>query len=102
MTTKKRRTHTAEFKAQMVLEILSGKRTVPQIAREKRIKDSALYRWRAEAVEKFPLWFEMDSPKPGSDHKIEELEQVIGRLTVENEALKKASSWLNRVARSNA
>jgi transposase len=102
MGSSKRRKHTSEFKAQLVLEVLSGKRSVPQIAREKRIKDSALYRWRAEALEKFPMLFELDAPRPGTDARIEELEQVIGRLTVENEALKKASSWLGRVSKPNA
>ena len=97
----KRRKYTAEFKSQIVLEILSGKKSVPQIAREKRIKDSALYRWKAEAMEKFSLLFGIEAPRLESDRRIEELEQVIGRLTVENEALKKASSWLGRASRTN-
>lgn len=91
MTSLTRRKYTAEFKSQIVLKILSGKKSVPQIAREKRIKDSALYRWKVEAMEKFPRVFETESPHPEADWWVEELEQVIGRLTVENETLKKAS-----------
>lgn len=101
MADKKRRKYTSELKSQIVLEILSGKKSVTQIAREKRIKDSALYRWNAEAAEKFPLLFEIEAPRPEAAGRSEELEQVIGRLTVENEALKKASSGLGRVSRTN-
>jgi transposase-like protein len=39
----KRRKFTAEFRSQVVLEVLSRKLTVPQVAEKYKIKDSAIY-----------------------------------------------------------
>jgi transposase-like protein len=39
----KRRKFTAEFRSQVVLEVLSRKLTVPQVAKKYKIKDSAIY-----------------------------------------------------------
>ena len=41
--TKSRREFTADFKAQVVLELLSGKKTVAELARGHDIKDSLIY-----------------------------------------------------------
>ena len=41
--TKPRREFTAEFKAQVVLELLSGKKTVAELSREHEVKDSLIY-----------------------------------------------------------
>ena len=86
---KERRKFGAQYKVKLVLEIVSGQRTVAEIARKESIKDSLLYEWKALFLANAPSVF--DAPKPDSEHeaKIAELEQVIGRLTIENEALKK-------------
>lgn len=100
MISKKRRKFTAEFRSQVVLEVLSGKLSVAQAASKYKIKDSAIYQWKAQALERLPLLFEMKPPEQEGAEKIAELERMIGQLTIENDALKKASRWLSRASRS--
>lgn len=90
-----RRKYAPEQKARLVLEIISGKRTVAEIARTERIKDSVLYGWRNDVLEKLPLLFEMKAPDQRQNEREAELEQIIGQLTIENQTLKKASRWLS-------
>ena len=71
-----------------------------EIARSEKIKDTLLYRWRTEAVEKLPLVFRLGTPDPAQQAWVQELEQLIGQLTVENAALKKASRWLSGLSRN--
>ena len=89
--TNKRKKYAPEYKAGLVLEIVSGKRTVAEIARTEKIKDSVLYEWRNDVIAKLPLLFAMDLPAQRQNERENELEQLIGQLTIENQALKKAS-----------
>lgn len=95
----KRRKFTAEYKARLVLELLSGQRSAADIARKEHIKDALLYEWRAQFLERAPVVFSEPAPSHESEQKVAELEQLIGQLTIENEVLKKASRWLQRIAR---
>ena len=100
MVSKKRRKFTAEFRAQVVREVLTGKLTVAQAASKYKIKDSAIYEWRTQALERLPLLYETKAPEQDGVERIAELERIIGQLTVENDALKKASRWLGRASAS--
>jgi transposase len=101
MTSNKRRKHSPEFKAAIVLELLAGKVSVAQLARKHRLKASMLYEWKREAIEKLPLVFVQRAPEEAVDQRVEELERLIGQQAVEIAALKKASKWLSRASRSN-
>ncbi len=101
MISKTKRKHTPEFKAGIVLEVLSGKATTPELAKRHRIKDSLIYGWRREAVDRLPLVFMQRTPEELTDPRIADLERLIGQQAVELEALKKASRWLSRMSRSN-
>jgi putative transposase len=96
-----KRKYAPEEKARMVLEIISGKRTVAEIARAERIKDSVLYSWRNDVLEKLPMLFAMKAPDQAQREREAELEQIIGQLTIENQALKKASRWLSGLSSRN-
>ena len=98
---RRQRQFSAEYKAKIVLEMLTGKRIVAEIARTEKIKDSLLYKWRAEALEKLPLVFSMARPDREQNQREKELEQLIGQLTIENQALKKASRWLSGLSHKN-
>jgi len=52
LVSKKRRKFTAEFRAQVVLEVLSGKLTVVQSASKYKFKYSAICEWRNQALER--------------------------------------------------
>ena len=51
--------------------------------------------WKATFLEKAHLVFDSDRPRSAEQARIAELEQVLGRMTLENEILKKASSRLS-------
>jgi len=95
----KRRKFSAEYKARLVLELLSGQRSAAEIARKEHIKDSLIYEWRAQFVERAPAVFGEPGPNHAAEQKVADLEQLIGQLTIENEVLKKASRWFQRMAR---
>jgi transposase-like protein len=99
----KYRKHTAEFKAQIVLEMLSGEKSVAQISREHRIKDSLLYRWKAEFLERVPEVFASgaDKEKVRLQDQVAELERLVGRLTMQLEIAKKASHYLKSTPDAN-
>jgi transposase len=93
------RTYTPEFKVRVVLELISGKRTLGEISREHNIKDSVISRWRQEFLERAPQLFEQPGDKDNQAQRIAELERTIGRMTVQLELAKKVfgdSDYLSR------
>jgi len=95
----KRRKFTPEFKAQVVLEVLSGAKKPAQACREYQIRDSLLCRWKRDFLERAPQIFEQEKAQDTSRSRIAELERMVGRLTMELEISKKASLLLG-VARN--
>jgi transposase-like protein len=95
----KRRTFSAEFKLDTVIEGLRGEKPIAQICREREITDSLYYKWRDQfydrAVEIFSDGRQVEQRNNDLEGQIAELERIIGRLTVENEILKKARTWLD-------
>ena len=94
----KRRTFSPEFKAQVVLEVLTGAKSGAQVCREHRIKDTILSRWKQEFIERSPQLF-APSGHPGKaqsleEERIAELERLVGQLTMELQAAIKASLLL--------
>ena len=73
MAAKKRRKFTSEFRATVVLEVISGRMTVAQAASKFKIMDGAIYEWRAAALERLPLLFEMKAPEQEGQERIAEL-----------------------------
>jgi transposase-like protein len=92
---KKRRVFKPEFKARVVLEILTQQKSVAQASREYGIKDTILSRWKQELVERSPQVFESSSTDDDRDRRMAELERMVGRLAMELEMSKKVSSILN-------
>jgi transposase-like protein len=90
----KRRTFSGQFKAQVVLEVLTGVKSAAQVCREYDIKETVLSRWKQEFIERAPELFERQRGQNHQDERVAELERVIGRLTVELEMAKKASLLL--------
>ena len=91
----KRKTYTAEFKAGLVLEILTEQKSIAQASREYGIKDSVISRWKQEFIERSPQVFEKENSRDEREQRIAELERMIGRLAMELEMSKKVSRFLN-------
>ena len=90
----KRRTFAAKFKAQVVLEVLTGVKTSAQICRGHQIKESVLSRWKQRFIERAPELFERSQTQGHQEERIAELERMVGRLAMELEMAKKASLLL--------
>lgn len=91
----KRRSFSGRFKAQVVLEVLTGVKSAAQVCREHDIKETVLSRWKQEFIERSPELFERRRGDNTQDERVAELERVVGRLTLELEMAKKASLLLN-------
>jgi transposase len=90
-----RRQFTAEFKAQRVLEVLSGRKTAAAMCREYQLKPDLLTRWKADFVTRAAIVFAGDEASQQAERRIAErriaeLERMVGRLTVELDVAKKA------------
>lgn len=85
-----RRQFTAEFKAQRVLEILSGSKTAAAICREYHLKPDLLTRWKADFVAHASDIFSGAVANQQTEARVAELERLVGRLTLELEVAKKA------------
>jgi transposase len=83
------RTYTPEFKVRVVMELISGKKSVSEASREYGIKDSVISRWRQEFMERAPQIFEQPGDRDAQAERIAELERMLGRLTVQVEMAKK-------------
>jgi transposase-like protein len=61
------------------------------------------YKWRQEFLERAPQLFadQRQTVNDGKDEQIAELERMVGRLTMENEILKKGSAILTSMRRQN-
>ena len=94
----KRRTFTPEFKAQVVLEELTGVKDRDEICREYRLRPQVFSRWREEFVERAPEIFATERSRGDEQERIADLEQMVGRLTMELEVAKKASNILTSLS----
>ena len=90
----KRRTFSPEFKAQAVLEVLTGVKSGAWVCREHQIKDSVLSRWKQEFIERAPRLFERGRVQSQEEERIAELERLVGQLTMELAMAKKVSLLL--------
>lgn len=96
-----RRKFTAEFKAKVVLELISGEKGLMQASREYGIKDSVLSRWKQEFLERAPRVFEQAKSLNPEAERIAELERMVGRLALQLDMAKKVferSSYPRKVS----
>lgn len=91
--TRRRRTFSAEFKAQVVLALLSGEKSIAEASREYQVKDTVLSRWKQEFVERAAQVFEPVPELQERERRIAELERMLGRLTLQLELSKKVLSY---------
>ena len=97
----KRRTFTPEFKAQVVLDMITTPKSAGQASREYGIKDSVLSRWKQEFIERSPMLFDRSPVNDDRDQRIAELERMVGRMAMELEMAKKVSNFLNSSGKKN-
>ena len=83
-----RRRFTIEFKSQVVEEYLSGVSSAAQLMRRHDISSGLLYHWKDQYAK--GRFDNPPTPEAALEERVRQLEQLVGRLTLENEFLKKA------------
>jgi transposase len=98
---RKRRRFTPEFKAELVLEILSGAQSPAEACRRHALSPNLLGLWKATFLERAHTLFQPDDQRAEDQARIAELEQLLGRATRQIEILKKASRLLDAASTRN-
>jgi transposase len=84
-----RRQYNAEFKAKVVLEVLSSEKTPSEVCRAHKLNINVLNRWRKELVEQASTIFERIEMRSEDQQRIAELERLVGQMTMQLEVAKK-------------
>ena len=85
---KHRRSFPIELKRQIVEELLSGMSTPAQLIRSHEISSGLLYHWKEQYAR--GRFDNAPSKESALEDRVRQLEQLVGKLTLENEFLKKA------------
>lgn len=96
-----RRKFDPDFKARVVLEMISGEKGLMQASREYGIKDTVLSRWKQEFLERAGQLFAEPQTKNQDQERIVELEQMVGRLTMQLEMAKKVLKYSGSKPKGN-
>ncbi len=89
----KHKQYSAELKTQVVLEVLKGQKSLAEICREHEVAADLVCHWRDVFLERAPQVFldpRATSKTAAEEQRIAELERMVGRLTMELDASKKA------------
>ena len=95
---RKRRTHSAEFKARVAMEAMKGIKPIHQIASENEIHPVQVSQWKKEIQERLPELFERKNGRSKEleeeSQRVEQLERKVGQLVIERDWLAKKSREL--------
>jgi transposase len=97
----KRRSFKPEWKAKVVLEVLTGAKSTAQVCREHSIKEQLVTRWKKQFLQSASIIFRQEQHQDSQLDRIAELERMVGRLTMELEIAKKASQLLSLPSNRN-
>lgn len=101
MTLKQRRKFTRDFKLQVLHEIAAGK-SLAEAAREHQLHPTLICRWQKQHHQYAERAFAGHGRAYTSEARVAELERMVGRLTMENDLLKKALLRLEALSRSRS
>jgi transposase len=96
-----RRSFPDDFKAQVVVDLLTGAASQAELCRKHNIHPQLLGRWKATVLERLHTLFQEDQQTSQEQARIADLEQLVGRQTLEIEILKKASRTLAGLSSKN-
>ena len=92
----KRRKFTAQFKAEVVLEALRGESSQAELCRRYNLSETQISTWKQQGIEILMSGFATQNKQSSESAKrIAELERLVGRLTLDAEIQKKATTLLS-------
>jgi len=97
----KRRKFTPQFKSQVVLQLLSGERSMAELCREHQLTSQMISTWKQQFLTAATQAFENETTHNQEQARIAELERMVGKLTMELEIAKKVSSLLDGMRARN-
>jgi transposase len=89
-----RRTFSAEFKAELVLQLLRGDVSQAELCRKHKLTAQLLAAWKTVVLERMSTLFEAGGNVDQDRDRVAELERLVGQQAYELAALKKASRLL--------
>ena len=89
-----RRQFSADFKARVVLDVISGRKSAAAVCREYHLNPTLLANWKKAFLASAPKLFERETLTDPAEVRIEELERLVGKLTLELNVAKKAFKLL--------
>ncbi len=93
---KKRKNHSAEFKAKVALEAIREEMTLAELSKKYGVHANQISTWKPAAIENMATAFTKRgmAPEQASAAEIEKLHSKIGQLVVERDFLANASVQL--------
>lgn len=84
-----------------MLEIISGSKSAAEVCREYNLKPDLVSRWKNQFLANAAQVFESEAELDPQQARIQELERLAGRLSLELEIAKKALTLLPRARAQN-
>ena len=96
-----RRKFSAEFKTQLVLQVLSGEKSLAEVCREHQVTAQMVGNWKQQFLAHASRVFDSEAASSSEQERIAELERMVGKLTMELEIAKKATGIAHSLAYRN-
>jgi transposase len=100
MSNRTRRSFSASFKAEIVLSLLTGQKTQAEVCRAHALSPALVSQWKEAFIAGASTVFTSPDQRSEESAKLAEMERLVGRLTWENDALKKGSALLTQSRKS--
>ena len=85
---RKRRNHSASFKAKVAVAAIRGDKTLAEISEQFDVHQNQIQDWRRKLLDQADQVFGRGGSSPSeSEHKLKELHAKIGQLTMERDFL---------------
>ena len=85
---RKRRNHSASFKAKVAVAAIRGDKTLAELSEQFDVHQNQIQDWRRKLLDQAGQLFDRGSHSPEeAEHKVKELHAKIGQLTMERDFL---------------
>ena len=89
---RQRRRFSPEFKAQIVLDVLTGQVSPAEASRKHGLGPNLLSLWKTTFLERAHVAFQTDTQRSDETARIADLERLVGQLSMEREILKRTTA----------
>lgn len=96
-----RRKFSAEFKTRVVLQVISGEKSLAEVCRDHQLTAQMVGNRKQQFLAHANRAFEGDANNKGEQERMAELERMVGKLTMELEIAKKATSIAHSLVHRN-